>query len=146
MRAYEYRELIARPPERVWSVLTDLTLAPKWRPLMVSMQTVDDEPLAVGRGVRIVHEFLGKRTERVAMTTAWEPNKRWTLHSSQPEVEGWFDFVLEPASGGTRVTATCDLKAHQFLAWLFLPLVARGERRVRVDMLPNLKRLAEAGA
>src|SRR5438128_399772 len=119
MRAYEFTELIARPPQQVWSVLTDLALAPKWRPLMVSMETVDGEPLALGRGVKIVHEYLGTRAERVSMTTAWEPNKRWTLHSSQPEAEGWFDFTLAPESGGTRITATCDLRAHRFTVWLF---------------------------
>jgi len=29
--------------------------------------------------------------------------------------------------------------------WLFLPLIARSERRHRIEMLSNLKRFVEAG-
>jgi uncharacterized protein YndB with AHSA1/START domain len=145
VRAFHFETVIARSPERVWSVLTDLSLAPKWRPLIVSMATVDGGPLAVGKGVRIVHEFLGERRERVSITDAFEPNRRWRLHSSQPAIDGWFDFVLEPVPAGTRVVATAELKARSFTNWLLLPLIARGERRWRVEMVDNLKRLVESG-
>ncbi len=145
MRAYHFTETIARPPEQVWSVLTDLSVAPRWRPLIVSMETVDGGPLRVGNGVRIVSEYLGQRAERVSVTTALEPNQQWTLRSSQPSMEGWFGFALSPEAGGTRVVATCELKAHTFLTWLFLPLIARGERTRRVEMLASLKRVVERG-
>ena len=145
MRAYTFKEHIDRPPARVWDVLTDLTLAARWRPLVVSIETVGGEPLRVGTKVKIVTEFLGRRSEHVSTTTVFEPGKRWTLHSqSTPQIEGWFDFLLEPEGTGTRVTATCDLKAHGFLPWLFMPLIARGERTRRVELLPNLKRLVES--
>jgi hypothetical protein len=68
----------------------------------------------------------------------------WTLRSSdKPEIEGFFEFRLEPESEGTKIVATCELKAHGFLPRLFLPLIGYGERQRRREMLTNLKRLIE---
>jgi carbon monoxide dehydrogenase subunit G len=144
MRAFTFEEHIAASPERVWEVLTDLTTQSRWRPMIVSMRTEDGGPLRVGGKVELTAEVYGQRRERVSTTTALEPARRWTLHSSSDRsMEGWYEFRLEPQGTGTRVTATCDLKAHAFLPWLFLPMIARGERRLRVEMLANLKRVVE---
>jgi carbon monoxide dehydrogenase subunit G len=144
VRAYHFEEHIDRSPEQVWAVLTDLSAAPRWRPMIASMETVDGGPLRLGAEVRIVADVLGKRAERVSRTTAFEENKRWELESGDaPQMRGRFDFRLEPDRSGTRVVATCDLTARALLPWLFLPIVARGERSRRVEMLANLKRLVE---
>ena len=146
MRAFHFVEYIDRPPRHVWNALTDLTVASRWRPLIVSMETVDGQPLHNGSDVRIVAEVSGKRVTRVSHTTAFEPTRRWTLHAGEnPAIEGFFDFILHPDGNGTRIEATCDLKAHAFLMWLFLPLIARSERRHRIEMLSNLKRFVEEG-
>ena len=145
MRAFTFEEFIARPPERVWAVLTDLTVAPRWRPMIVSMETEDGGPLRVGGNVKIVAEALGKRGDRVSRTTTFERNRRWTLHSGEgSEIEGWYEFRLEAEGSGTRVIATCDLEAHGILSRLFLFLIGNTERRMRVEMLGNLKRVVES--
>jgi carbon monoxide dehydrogenase subunit G len=147
MRAYTFKEYIDRPPRDVWNVVVDLSIAPKWRPLVKSMETEDGLPVHAGSRVRLVVEYLGRRSTHVSSTTAFEPERRWALYSGDnASVEGWFDFRLEPEGAGTRVVTTCDLKAHRFLAWLFLPLIARGERQRRVELLPNLKRFVEGEA
>jgi uncharacterized protein YndB with AHSA1/START domain len=144
MRAYTFEEFIARPPRQVWATLTDLSIASRWRPQIVSMETMDGEPLHLGSTVKVVTEYLGRRENRVSTTTAFEHERRWTLHSGDmKQLEGWFDFQLEPEAGGTRVVATCDLVAHAFLPWLFLWIIGRGERARRVEILANLKRLIE---
>jgi uncharacterized protein YndB with AHSA1/START domain len=147
MRAYTFVEHIGRPPRDVWRVLVDLSAAPRWRPLIKSMETEDGTPVHAGSRVRLVIEYLGRRATRVSTTTEFEPERRWTLRSGDdPAMEGFFGFELEPEGAGTRVTATCDLIAHRFLPWLFLPLLARGERQRRVEMLGNLKRYVESGS
>src|SRR6185503_14627481 len=113
----------------------------RWRPLVASMETVDGQPLREGSDVRLTVDVYGKRITRVSRTTTFDPPRRWTLRSSEsPAMEGFFDFVLAPDGSGTRIEATCDLKAHGFLPWLFMPLIARGERMRRIEMLSNLKR------
>lgn len=145
MRAFRFEEHIERSPSEVWAVMTDLSLSSRWRPFAVSMETVDGQPLHLGSDVRIVMDVLGRRAERVSRTVAFEPNRRWTLESGDiPRLRGLFDFQLEPEGAGTRVIATCELTAHAFLPWLFLPIVARQERTYRKEILANLRRLVEA--
>jgi hypothetical protein len=147
MRAYHFVEHIDRPPQLVWDTLTDLRVAARWRPLVKAMETVDGQPLHTGSEIAVTFEFFGKVVRRVSTTAAFEPPRRWVMHSvDQPTIGGYFEFIVEPDGerGGTRVTATCELEARTFLTWLFLPLIARGERTRRVEMLPNLKRLVEA--
>ena len=145
MRAYTFEEYIDRPPRIVWDTLVNLEVAPKWRPLIQSMSTEDGQPVHAGSKIRITIEYLGQRRSRVSTTVAFEPGRRWALHSSdKPQMEGVFDFVLRPDGNGTRIVATCDLTSRGFLPWLFLPLIARGERQRRLELLANLKRYVEA--
>jgi len=146
MRAYRFEEHIDRSPAEVWAVMTDLSLSSQWRPFAVSMETADGKPLQAGSDVRIVMDVFGRRVERISRTVVFEPNRRWTLESDdKPEMGGTFDFHLEADRAGTRVIATCELTAHAFLTWLFLPIMARQERTYRKEILVNLKRLVEAG-
>jgi uncharacterized protein YndB with AHSA1/START domain len=145
MRAYTFRQHIDRPPQRVWDVLVDLPLAPRWRPLVKQMETTDAQPVHPGSRVRVTIEFFGRVESRESQTVAFEPPRRWVLHSTdKPAIEGFFGFEVEPEGNGSRVTHTLDLKAHSVLTWLFLPLIARGERTRRMELLGNLKRVVEA--
>jgi uncharacterized protein YndB with AHSA1/START domain len=145
VRAFRFEQHIDRSPAEVWAVMTDLSLSSQWRPFAVSMETVDGKPLHAGSDVRIVMDVFGRRAERVSRTVAFEPNRRWTLESGDtPHLQGTFDFQLEAERAGTRVVATCELTAHAFLPWLFLPIIARQERTYRKEILANLKRLVEA--
>ena len=147
MRAYTFEEYVARPPARVWQALTDLASASRWRPRVKSMETEDGQPLGPGSRVRLTIDFHGRRYTRTSTTVKFEPERVWTLRSSQnPTMEGWFEFRLEPKADGTKIVAECDLKAHGLLPTLLLPLIAYGERKRRREMLPNLKRWLEREA
>jgi uncharacterized protein YndB with AHSA1/START domain len=147
MRAYHFEEHVDRSPHVVWTALLDLPAAPRWRPLVVTMETEDGQPVQLGSRIRLTIDFMGERSTRVSETVAFEPDRLWTLRSSSnPSMEGVFEFRLIPEGTGTRIVATCDLHAHAVLPWLFLPLIARGERRRREEMLGNLKRFVESSA
>ena len=146
MRAYTFVEHIDRPQQRVWDTLVDLPLSPRWRPMIKSMETADGGPLREGGELKVIIQFFGREYTRISITKVFDPPRRWVLHSlDQPTVGGYFEFIVEPEGTGTRVTAICELKAKTFLAWLFLPLIARGERERRKELLGNLKRLVESG-
>jgi len=90
-------------------------------------------------------EFMGERQSRTSTTVTFDPPHRWTLRSSdRPAMEGLFDFSLEAQGPGTQIVTTCDLKAHGFVPWLFMPLIARGEKQRRAELLGNLKRFVES--
>jgi len=144
MRAYTFREYIDRLPQQVWDVLVNLEVAAQWRPLVKSMETEDGLRVHEGSRVRSTIEFMGQRQSRTSTTVTFDPPHRWTLHSSdRPQIEGLFEFSLEAQGTGTQVMTTLDLKAHGFVAWLFMPLIARGEKQRRAELLGNLKRFVE---
>jgi uncharacterized protein YndB with AHSA1/START domain len=145
MRAFTFTEVIDRPPQRVWDVAVDPALAPRWRALIKSMKTEDGGPVRQGSRLVIDVEAYGKASTRVSEIPLFEPPHRYVIRSAdQPVLGGEFEFRFEPHGSGTKVTCTCELRAKGFLPWLFLPMIAHGERRIRVEMLGNLKRLVES--
>jgi carbon monoxide dehydrogenase subunit G len=145
MRAYTFREYIDRSPRQVWDILVNLDVAARWRPLVKSMETEDGLPVHDGSRVRFTIEYLGQQRTHTSITVAFEPPRRWTLRSSNsPKMEGYFEFLVEPRGAGTEVVSTLDLKAHGFVPWLFMPLIGRGEKQRRAEMLGNLKRYVES--
>lgn len=144
MRAFTFTEIIDRPPQRVWDVMSDPALAPQWRALIKSMATEDGGPVRAGSRLLIAVEAYGRRGNRVSEMVVFDPPRRQVIRSAdQSTMGGAFEFLLEPHARGTKVTFACDLVAKGFLPFIFLPLIARGERRVRTEMLGNLKRLVE---
>jgi uncharacterized protein YndB with AHSA1/START domain len=144
MRAYTFTEIIDRPPQRVWDCMSDPALAPRWRALIKSMKTEDGQPVRAGSRLVITVEAYGRRASRVSEMVVFDPPHRQVIRSvDQPTLGGAFEFLLEPHPRGTKVTVTCDLIAKGILPWIFLPLIARSERRIRTEMLGNLKRLVE---
>jgi carbon monoxide dehydrogenase subunit G len=144
MRAYTYSIHVERPPEVVWDFLTDLSQAPRWRTSFKSMEVVGGERLQAGSKIRIVVEAMGKVMERISTTSVFEPPRRWVMSSASDGISGDFEYTVAPAIGGSKVEATCDLRAHRFLAWLFLPVVARQERVRRKDQLAAFREACEA--
>lgn len=143
MRAYTYSVHVDRTPEQVWSFLTDLSQAPRWRTMFRSMEVVGGGPLRMGAELRVAMEAMGKIAERTITTTAFDPPRRWVTRSASNGMSGDFEYLVAPEETGARVTATCDLHAHRFLALIFLPMIARQERRARVNQLEIFKRLCE---
>lgn len=146
MRAFAFDISIARPPEMVWAVITDLSRAPEWRPLVRRMTTLDGAPLAAGSTVEITVEALGELRKRHSVTTVFDPPRRWVLRSGSEGIEGLWEFSVAPEGDGSRVTFTLDLVTSSLFRKLLLPLIARSERSVRAGQLERLKRVVESSS
>jgi hypothetical protein len=144
MKALVLTTHVDRSPETVWTVMTDLSRSASWRPLVRSMTTSHGGPLAAGTAVDITAEIMGRTLRRRSMTTVFEPPRRWVLRSESNDVEGLWDYAIAPEAGGSRVSLTLELNSRRFLRRLILPLLARNERRIRVDQLERLKHLVES--
>ena len=104
MRAYTFREYIDRPPRQVWDVLVNLDVAPRWRPLVKSMETEDGLPVhdGIARSSDRSNSW-GSDKSRTSTTVTFDPPHRWTLRSSdRPAMEGFFEFSLEAQGTGPR--------------------------------------------
>ena len=144
MRGFRFEERIEGSPAEVWAALMDLAAAPRWRPLIRSMETEDGAPVRVGQRIRVVVELMGNAVVRSSETVALEPERRWTVRSAHEGMEGVFEFRLDPTAGGTMVVHQFDVRTSRLTRIPLLPLIALSERRLRRPLLPNLRRYVES--
>jgi len=133
---------IAAPPQRVWSVMTDVVHWPEWTASVRSVELLDETwPLAPGSRVRIRQPRL--------------PTAVWTVTAIEPErYFEWRNVASGVTSlGGHRIEALGSDRVRVFLSlewrgWLapLIGLVYGGlSRRYVQTEAEGLKRRCEAG-
>ncbi|TQK52130.1 uncharacterized protein YndB with AHSA1/START domain [Streptomyces sp. SLBN-118] len=139
---------IARPPEDVYSYVTDPSHLTEWQESAVSVQPLGDAPMGVGSRV-VVTRRMGRRTFPMTMeVTEFDPPRTWHMHGVDGPVRGDVRGTIEPIGDGdrSRLTLDLDLEGHG-MGKLLLPLVVRPQ--VRKELPRNeqkLKGLLESGA
>jgi carbon monoxide dehydrogenase subunit G len=125
---------IARPPEEVYAVVSDLERGPEWQPSLVRVD--------VERGVE-VRRIAGQEREATFEVTRNEPPRLFEIVSNARPVRAWATFELEPVDGGTRVNFTLVLELGGALRLAGRMIRGRAEQEAR-ENLERLKRLVEA--
>ena len=139
---------IARPPEEVFSYVTDPSRLAEWQESVVSTRIEGSGPPGVGSRV-VVTRRIG-RGER-AMTsemTELSPSRSWGVRGVDGPVRGNVKGTIDPLddSARSRVTIELDLQGHG-LGKLLVPLVVRRlAQREMPTNLRNLKERLESGA
>jgi uncharacterized protein YndB with AHSA1/START domain len=146
--------LIARPPERVWSFLGDVSNIPRWDRGVADVRhgssgvtgvgsefetvaDVDQPPDARRDGrmsYRIAEVDPGRQQCRVELTSR-DGNARYFKSAS-------WTFRTECAQGGTRLTCSADFVLR--LRWVVLAPVLYLMRRAITNDLRRLKAVLEA--
>ena len=124
---------IARPPEEVYAVVSDLARGPEWQPSLVRVD--------VERGVE-VRRIAGQERESRFEVTRAEPPRLFEIVSHASPVRASATFELEPAGAGTRVRLTLLLELSGALRFAGPMVRGRAEREAR-DNLERLKKLLE---
>jgi uncharacterized protein YndB with AHSA1/START domain len=124
---------IARPPEDVYAVVSDLVRGPEWQPSLVR---VDVE---AGTEVR---RIAGHEREARFEVTRAEPPRLFEIVSHASPVRAWATFELEPAAAGTRVRLALVLELSGPLRFAGRMVRGRAEREAR-ENLERLKQLVE---
>ena len=145
MRSFTYREHVNRTPEQLFTFMTDFSKMPTWRSLVRRIEVVGGGPLRRGGQVLITMEVMGKVRRMTSDVWSYDPPTRIGFMNTESNVTGVFEYMLEPARGGTDVTFTCDVTPHGFM-WLLLPFLLKSNRARYVEQLGRLKRAAEKDA
>jgi len=91
------------PPDRVWDVLADWERQADWMPDVAWMRIVGTER-GLGARLDVRTKVLGiPATTDVMVVTGWDPPRRMEVEH-RGMVTGWGEWLLEPRSGGTRLT------------------------------------------
>lgn len=99
-----------RPQEDVFAHLSDFSTAQEWDPGVVEAERLDEGEIVVGSRVRLVADFLGRRTPLVYEVTAIDRPHSITLRGENASVVSLdtMTFAATPA-GGTRIVYDADL-------------------------------------
>ena len=90
---------IARPPEDVFELLSDIERLSEWQASAVEAHT--DGPLAEGSRVREKRRLLGREVDTELEVVAYEPPKRLTLRSLGGPVDFRVDHELTARCSGS---------------------------------------------
>jgi uncharacterized membrane protein len=108
MKRYEAAIEIAAPPERVWSVLTDVEDWPNWTESMTTVELESPGPLSIGSRATIEQPRLGR--------AGWQVD---TLDSGR-------SFTWTSRRPGIRTTGVHEITAHGGGTHLVLAVEHRG--------------------
>jgi uncharacterized protein YndB with AHSA1/START domain len=139
---------IARPPEEVFSYVTDPSRLAEWQESVVTTRMEGSGTPGVGSRV-VVTRRIG-RVERTMTSelTELSPPRSWAVRGVDGPIRGNVNGTIEPLDGGarSRVTIELDLQGHG-IGKLLVPLVVRPQaRREMPTNLRNLKERLESGA
>jgi uncharacterized protein YndB with AHSA1/START domain len=133
---------IARPPEEVFSYVTDPSRLTEWQESLVSAQAEGAGPPAVGsRAITVRRVGRSERTMTMEMTNL-SPPRNWAVRGIDGPIRAIVNGTVEPLDDGSRsrVTIELDFEAHG-LGKLLVPLVVR--RQAQKELPRNMRSLRE---
>jgi uncharacterized protein YndB with AHSA1/START domain len=139
---------IARPPEEVYSYVTDPSRFPQWQDDVVRARMEGGRPPSVGTRFTTT-----RRIGRVEQTTTQEitqisPPKSWAARGVDGPFRPSADITVEPLGDGTRsrVTIALDFEGHGIGKLLPLDVIRRMAAKRAPKSYRNLKERLERGA
>lgn len=133
---------IARAPEDVFELLSDIERLPEWQASAVEAHA--DEPLGEGSRVTEKRRLLGREVDTELEVVACEPPQRLTLRSLGGPVEFTVDHELTAHGGGTQLKVIAAAEPGGLLRLTEPVLARKAEQEFRRDF-DRLKELLESG-
>ena len=139
-----HRVRIARPPEAVWAIVSDLETHTRWRPALDEFRQVSDGPLAVGSRIREVLDWRGRKIEIDDVVTGFEPPYRFAIHGAGTRPSSTSTSCSSRSvTGATEVTFDWPLYPKSLLMKLATPFLRRTLERSTAEEAEGLKRYVE---
>jgi carbon monoxide dehydrogenase subunit G len=131
---------VARPPQEVFELMTDLARLPEWQASAVESKA--DGALHEGARIAERRRVMGRELETQLEVTGFDPPRQLTLKALNGPIRFTVDHRLAEADGGTRLRVVAEGKAGGFMK-LGQPMLARtAEAELRKDF-ERLKELLE---
>ena len=128
-----------RPPDEVFSYLSDFSTTAEWDPGVLEAEQLGDEPVAEGSEFRLVADFLHRKTTLTYRIVEYDPPSAVTFRGENSSVVSLDRITFEPSHGGTRISYDADL-GLKGPARLADPLLALAFKRVGDRALAGMRR------
>jgi uncharacterized protein YndB with AHSA1/START domain len=138
---------IARPPDEVFSYVTDPSRFAEWQNDVVSVRMEGDRPPGVGSRFTTTRRIGGAERTMTQEITEISPPRSWAAHGVDGPIRPAATITIDPVNDGarSRVTFALDFEGHG-IGKPLLPVVRRQALKVAPTSYRNLKeRLESAG-
>jgi uncharacterized protein YndB with AHSA1/START domain len=134
---------IARPPDEVFSYVTDPSRFAEWQDDVVSVRIEGGRPPGVGSRFTTTRRVGGTMTQEITEISA---PRSWAAHGVDGPIRPNANITVEPLNdgAGSRVTFALDFEGHG-IGKPLLPVVRRQTLRVAPTSYRNLKERLERG-
>ena len=137
---------IARPPEEVFSYVTDPSRFPEWQHDVVSVRIEGGRPPGVGLRFTTTRRIGGTERTMTQEITENSPPKSWAVHGVDGPIRPHANVTVEPLNDGarSRVTFALDFESHG-IGKAMVPVVRRQALKGAPTSYRNLKQRLERG-
>lgn len=141
---FEHAIEIACPPERVFAMLDDVSLAPRWISSCTAMEKSTPGPNEVGSLLRFTYQETTHSGVMEGETTARVPNERLAFRYADNLMQVAADFRLSPTPTGTRLIHKIELTPQTFFVRMLSSLIGSRLRPQTIAGLERLRAILEA--
>lgn len=141
----EVEILIDRPPETVFTWITEPEKLEAWIGGLVDTEPLTEGGLTVGARSREHIEMDGRKFTMETVITSLEPNRSLGVNVSGPDILVHALYELTPVNGATRLRYTSKTIFQEFGISLLEPIVTPAIQKKLEEDFETLRSLAEAG-
>jgi uncharacterized protein YndB with AHSA1/START domain len=137
---------IARPPEEVFSYVTDPALFREWQEGVVSGHLETADVAAVGTRCVMTRRIGGAERTSTSEITELDPPRTWALRGIDGPIRANVRVTVEPRDDGQHsgLTISLDFSGHG-IGKALVPVVVRQAQKEIPQNCQKLKRILEAG-
>ncbi|GAA3398412.1 SRPBCC family protein [Streptomyces roseoviridis] len=139
---------ISRPPEEVFSYVTDPSHLPEWQESAVRVRQTGGGPGRSGRQVTVTRHVGRRDVDMNVELTELDPPRSWHVHGVDGRVRPDVRGTIEPLDDGrrSRVRFSVDFEGHG-IGKALVPLVVKPRARKEMPRdEQKLKEILERGA
>jgi uncharacterized protein YndB with AHSA1/START domain len=137
---------IARPPDEVFSYVTDPSRFAEWQHDVVSVRIQGGRPPGVGSRFTTTRRIGGTERTMTQEITEISPPRSWAVHGVDGPIRPHANVTVEPLNDGarSRVTFALDFEGHG-IGKPLVPVVRRQALKGAPTSYRNLKERLERG-
>jgi uncharacterized protein YndB with AHSA1/START domain len=137
---------IARPPDEVFSYVTDPSRFAEWQDDVVSVRLEGDRPPGVGSRFTTTRRIGGAERTMTQEITEISAPRSWAVHGVDGPIRPNASITVEPLGDGarSRVTFALDFEGHG-IGKPLVPVVRRQALKATPTSYRNLKERLESG-
>ncbi len=137
---------IARPPDEVFSYVTDPSRFGEWQADVVSGHIEGDSPAEVGSTCTMTRRIGGSERTSTSVVTQIDPPWTWAIRGIDGPIRANVTVTVEPLpEQRSHVTIQLGFQGHG-AGKLLMPMVVRQARKEVPKSCQNLKKRLEGGA